>query len=97
MQRKLYMNQGDHGQEWIPEIHHGVPSGLHLIAQRFDYQEDNDPKHSSELCRGYLAKKEDAVVLKIKTWPPQSPIEQIWDLIDQRLLKGSISSVEALW
>ncbi|CAJ0945490.1 unnamed protein product [Ranitomeya imitator] len=33
----------------------------------------NDPKHTSRLCNGYLAKKESDGVLHQMTWPPQSP------------------------
>ena len=35
-----------------------MPGGLRLLGERFVYQEDNDPKHSSHLCRGYLERKE---------------------------------------
>lgn len=35
-----------------------LPEGKNLIGKGFVFQEDNDPKHSSNLCRNYLAKKE---------------------------------------
>ena len=35
-----------------------MPGGLRLLGEGFVYQEDNDPKHSSHLCRGYLERKE---------------------------------------
>ena len=47
-------------------IHHGVPGGRHLITphyslqEPFIFQEDNDPKHSSKICREYLDRKETA-------------------------------------
>ncbi|CAJ0940336.1 unnamed protein product [Ranitomeya imitator] len=34
---------------------------------------DNDPKHTSRLCKLYLTKKESDGVLRQMTWPPQSP------------------------
>jgi hypothetical protein len=35
-----------------------VPGGLNLLGEGFIFQEDNDPKPSSNLCRSYLDKKE---------------------------------------
>lgn len=35
--------------------------GLKLLGKGFVYQEDNDPKHSSIICRDYLDRKEKAV------------------------------------
>lgn len=63
-------------------VRHGVPSGTRLIGREFIFQEDNDPKHSSNYYRNYLRQKESAVTLNMMDWPPQSldlsPIEQIW-------------------
>lgn len=39
-------------------VHTALPEGKRLIGKGFVYQEDNDPKHSSNLCRNYLASKE---------------------------------------
>ena len=35
-----------------------LPEGKRLIGKGFVFQEDNDPKHASKLCRNYLEKKE---------------------------------------
>ena len=38
-------------------ICHGVPTVLYLVDQGFVYQQDNDPKHTSQLCKKYSEKK----------------------------------------
>ncbi|KAK9506491.1 hypothetical protein O3M35_008423 [Rhynocoris fuscipes] len=40
-----------------------IPSGLRLIGSNFIMQQDNDPKHSSKLCREYLQEKENEVMV----------------------------------
>lgn len=39
-------------------VYTAIPEGKRLIGKGFVFQEDNDPKHASKLCRGYLEKKE---------------------------------------
>ncbi|CAJ0933412.1 unnamed protein product [Ranitomeya imitator] len=50
---------------------HAIPSGLRLVGPSFIFQQDNDPKHTSRLCKGYLTKKESDGVLHQMTRPPQ--------------------------
>ncbi|KAF7662417.1 hypothetical protein LDENG_00236000 [Lucifuga dentata] len=65
---------------------HAIPSSLQIIGQNFILQQDNDPKHSSKLCQNYIHSKE---VLRIKTWPPQSPdlspMDLAWDELDLKV------------
>jgi hypothetical protein len=62
---------------------YAIPSVLCLVGLSFVFQQDNDQKNSSRLCKGYLTKKESDGVLHQMTWPPQSPdlkpIEMVWD------------------
>ncbi|RXN15934.1 piggyBac transposable element-derived 2-like protein [Labeo rohita] len=64
-----------------PNLRSLVPTTVSLC----DAEKDNDPKHTSRLCKGYLTKKESDGVLRQMTWPPQSldlnPIEMVWDMI----------------
>ncbi|CAJ0917575.1 unnamed protein product [Ranitomeya imitator] len=63
--------------------------------------EDNDPKHTSRLCKGYLTKKESDGVLHKVTWPPQSPdlnpIEMVWGELDRRVKAKGPTSAKHLW
>ena len=76
-------------------ICHGIPSGLRLVDQGFVYQQDNDSKHTSKLCKNYLDKKEAKGKLQKLDLPPQSPdlnpIEHLGDILDQNLEESSAS------
>ena len=78
-----------------------IPSGLRLVGPSFIFQQDNDPKHTSRLCKGYLTKKESDGVLCQMTWPPQSPdlnpIEMVWDEMDRRVKAKGPTSAQHLW
>ena len=47
---------------------HAIPRGRNIIGANFLLQHDNDPKHSSKLCKSYLEKKQSAGILG---WPAQ--------------------------
>ncbi|XP_045915024.1 toll-like receptor 13 [Micropterus dolomieu] len=49
------------------------PASEIAVGPSFIFQQDNDPKHTSRLCKGCLTKKESDGVLRQMTWPPQSP------------------------
>lgn len=78
-----------------------VPSGIRLIGPGFVFQQDNDPKHTSKLCAEFLKGKEQQNVLKLMTWPPQSPdlnpIELLWDQLDRQVRECCPTSQEDLW
>lgn len=44
-----------------------------IIGQNFILQEDNDPMHSSKLCRNYIQSNERKPFPRIMSCPSQSP------------------------
>ena len=36
-------------------------------------QQDNDPKHTSHMCKNYLRRKEEKGDMVVMDFPPQSP------------------------
>ena len=58
------------------------------------FQQDNDPKHTSRLCKVVLTKESDGVLHQM-TWPPQSldlnPIEVVWDELDRRVKEKQLT------
>ena len=80
---------------------HAIPCGQCLIGANFILQQDNDPKHTSKLCKNYLEKKQAAGILSLMEWPAQSPdlnpIELLWEQLDRMVRKKCPSSQSNLW
>jgi hypothetical protein len=75
---------------------YAMPSGLRFVGLSLVFQQDNDPKHTSRLCKGYLSKTESDGVLHQMTSPPQSPdlnpIKMVLDELDRRERKAANSA-----
>jgi len=78
-----------------------IPSAHRICQGKFVFQQDNDPKHSSKLCRAYLESLENEKVCKTMLWPPQSPdlspIELLWDEMDRKVRQMLPTSANDLW
>ena len=68
---RIQCTLNQHGYHSILQ-RYAIPSGLRSVGLSFVFQQDNDPKHTTRLCKGYLTKGSDGVLHQM-TWPPQSP------------------------
>ena len=100
----LYKVKGVLNKEGYHSIlrRHVIPCGQRLIGANFLRQQDpNDPKHTSELCKNYLGKKQSAGNLCVMEWPAQSPdlnlIELLWEQLNRMASKKCPSSQSNLW
>ena len=93
----LYMVKGILNKEG----YHSIPCGQLLIGVNFLLQQDNEPKHTSKLCKNYLGKKQSAGILSVMEWPEQSPdlnpVELLWEQLDRLVHKKCPSSQSNLW
>ena len=73
------------------------PSGRRLIGEDFILAQDNDPKHTSVLCRNYLSNQN----IRQLNWPAQSPdlnpIENLWSELDRRMRKRKCNNEDELF
>ena len=68
-----------------------------MIGPKFILQQDNDPKHTANVIKKYLQRKEEQEVLEVMVWPPQSPdlniMESVWDYMKrQKVCKNVVAS-----
>ena len=99
----LFKIQGilnQHGYHSILQ-RHAIPTVCAQWDQHLYFNRDNDPKHTSRLCNGYLTKKESDGVLGQMPWPQQSPnlnpVEMVWDELDHRVKAKQPTSAQHLW
>ena len=77
-------------EEMLPYARRNFPRG-------WIFQQDNDPKHRSQLLQEFPSKKN----IRVLKWPSQSPdlnpIEHIWQDLQLRIGTGNYANKAALW
>ncbi len=75
-----------------------LPSAESLHSDgNYIFQQDNDPKHTSKLIQNYLRNKK----IQVMEWPPYSPdlnpIENLWSILNDRLIDRNPSNKSELF
>ncbi|KAF2886384.1 hypothetical protein ILUMI_19789, partial [Ignelater luminosus] len=74
---------------------HALPSGRRLIGRGFIFQQDNDRKNSSKLCKSFLSEKERRREIVVMAW--LNPIELLWKELGRKVRKNVPKSHNHLW
>jgi hypothetical protein len=79
-------------------IHHMRPSVRDLFGNgHYIFQQDNDPKHTSNTVKTYIRNAR----LPVMDWPAQSPdlnpIENLWSILDKNTSARKCQSLEELY
>lgn len=76
---------------------HMLPYAEEEMPLRWLFQQDNDPKHKSQLVKNWM----NANAVPLMEWPSQSPdlnpIENLWDHLDKRIRHYTIRNTEELF
>jgi hypothetical protein len=96
----LYLVDGIMESEQYKQIlrNHFKPSAQRLFGGKdYTFQQDNDPKHTSNATRQYMRQ----LRLEPEEWPSQSPdlnpIENLWSYLDWTLRDRQVTNKAELW
>ena len=73
-----------------------LPSLKRLGQDMRIVQQDNDPKHNAKRCLAVLAEEGISRVLQPPQSPDLNPVENVWDLLKDRVAEHSPETVDEL-
>jgi len=68
-----------------------------MALRNFNFQQDNDPKHTCAIARQYF----DTEKIAKLDWPSQSsdlnPIEHLWSILDDKIPMSLRTNMKRFW
>ncbi|GJQ72374.1 hypothetical protein Trydic_g3457 [Trypoxylus dichotomus] len=77
-----------------------VSSELRLHGENFTLQHDNNPKHTTRICRDYLQKNKRGQAYSYgipSQLPDLNPAELLWDELNRKVKQATPTSTAILW
>ncbi|GBM91397.1 hypothetical protein AVEN_204270-1 [Araneus ventricosus] len=66
------------------------------ISRHFKLYQDNDPKHSADICKLWVLYHCPVVIKTPAESPDINPIEHVWDYLQQKINEHNISNKQEL-